>query len=96
MAKFSVHSGRIRAAGEAALEIGQRISAMTDEVGPACDVSTTLDVGAALVEIGPLWRQHLSDVGADVQQTGRNLCAAADNYTATDTGAASSFQRISA
>jgi hypothetical protein len=99
---YQVDPPTLNSAGEAAIGIGMDVSARAGDVPPACTIpipaagTDTLDVASTLQTIIPLWQQHFTNVGADVQNTGNTLCANADNYSHAEATIASSFHEIRA
>lgn len=94
---YQVEPSRIRAAGQAAIRIGEAISALANDVDGACTISPApagLDVGSTLLAIDPLWQQHFRAVGDDVQQTGQTLAKVSRNYSATESKSSATFRGI--
>lgn len=91
---YQVEPNTLNGACEAAIRIGQNISALADDVDPACAVPTDMPVGAALLAADPLWQQHFRNVGANVTATGQLLCQSSANYTAAESSISASFRSI--
>lgn len=96
-AGYQVDTGKIHAAGQAAIRVGEAVAALADDVDPGCAmpaVPAGLGVGATLLAIDPFWQQHFRSVGADVQRTGNNLCQVSGNYSHAEAVNSSAFDRI--
>ena len=93
---FQINPSTLDKAGVSAIGIGQQVSQLAAQVGPASTVSAGTDVASTLQAMAPLWEQHLTTVGGNVQNTGQTLRAIAGNYSNTETVVRTSFQRIGA
>ena len=97
VAGYQVDTGTVHGAGRRAITIGQNVSELAVAVTPASDVSPApagMEVGSTLLDVVPLWEEHLVAVGADVQRTGQNLTSTSTNYANAESTASQSFHTI--
>jgi hypothetical protein len=94
---FQVDRDAVSGSGQSAIQIGCDIIALADAVPRASDVAPEpagLRAGGTLLNVVPLWQQHLRAVGADVERTGGKLCQASANYNEAEMSAMQAIRAI--
>jgi hypothetical protein len=91
---FQVVPATLRKAGVAAIGIGQDVSVLAADIGPASSLPDGTQVASTMRAVTPLWEQHLTEVGGNVQNTGETLCAIAANYSDNESAIGESFRGI--
>lgn len=99
MSGYQVSPGTLHDAGQAAIRIGNDITALAGAVDYATDMPPApagLGVGDTLRSIDPLWQRHLRAIGADVRATGEKLMSSSANYSNSELANSQAFRSIAA